>query len=70
MKEYVILQLRLIKGVNKNSFKRKFDVDIDNIFAVEIKELIKNELLIDDSKNIYLSKRGKEVANIVLEKFI
>lgn len=70
MKEYVILQLRLIKGVSKNSFKRKFDVDIDDIFAVEIRDLIKKQLLIDDGKNIYLSERGKEIANIVWEKFI
>lgn len=70
MKEYVILRLRLIDGISKTDFKRKFEVDIDDIFALEIKELLEKDLIIDNGKNVYLSTRGKEVANIVWEKFI
>lgn len=70
MKEYVILKLRLIDGIYKEAFKIKFSIDIFDIFNNEIKELEGKGLIINDEKNIYLSERGKEVANIVWEKFI
>lgn len=70
MKEYMILRLRLNDGVYKENFKQKFEVEIFNIFGNEIKELEEKKLIINDTKNIYLSERGREVANIVWEKFI
>jgi len=70
MKEYVILRLRLNEGVNKEAFSKKFNVEIDNIFGNEIKELLEKGLLEDKSNNIYLTKRGKEIANFVWGKFI
>lgn len=70
MKEYVILRLRLNDGISKEAFKRKFDKDIVDIFGKEINELEQNGLIINKSNKIYLSERGKEVANIVWEKFI
>ena len=44
--------------------------DILDIFGNEIKELEYKGLIINNTQNIYLSDRGKEVANIVWEKFI
>ena len=70
MKEYVILKLRLIQGVNLNEFKRKFGKDIHEIFNEEISKLIKNGLLTESKTNVCLTARGKEVANIVWEEFI
>lgn len=69
-KEYVMLSLRKIDGVNKNKFKVRYRKDIHDIFAKEIDELKKDNLLIEDDTNIYLSQRGLEVANIVWERFI
>lgn len=70
MKEYVILRLRLINGISKEAFLKKFEKDILDIFGNEIKELEDKGLIINNTQNIYLSDRGKEVANIVWEKFI
>lgn len=69
-KEYVMLSLRKIDGVNKNKFKIRYKKDIHDVFAKEIDELKKDNLIIEDETNIYLSKRGLEVANIVWERFI
>lgn len=70
MKEYVILNLRLKDGVNFNKFKQKFAENIMNLFGTEIKDLEAKGLLTKTNENIFLNKRGTEVANIVWEKFI
>ncbi|MDD3304012.1 MAG: radical SAM family heme chaperone HemW [Clostridia bacterium] len=70
MKEYIILKLRLKEGIDIDKFKTKFNSDIFDLFEQELDYLISNRLLIHDDKQIYLSDRGKEVANLVWEKFI
>ncbi len=72
MKEYIILNLRLINGVSIAEFNIKFNTDIFNIFGTEIKKLKDlNLIYIDDvKKTIYLTKRGSEVANTVWQEFI
>lgn len=80
MKEFIILKLRLKEGFNTSEF-RKFGKDIFDLFSEELKELEESKLIeikrIDKCLkhhtpcyNIYLTKRGFEVANIVWEKFI
>ncbi len=72
MKEYIILRLRLKDGVNIVDFKERFNIGIFDIFKTEFDVLKKDNLInIDNkSKNIYLTPRGEEVANLVWEKFI
>ena len=70
MKEYVILKLRLEEGLSINQFKKRFECDIFSIFKKEINSLIENKLIQLKADNIFLTKRGKEVANIVWEQFI
>ena len=70
MKEYIILKLRLVEGINISEFKKKFEVDIFSLFDKEISDLLKHELLILKDNHIFLSKRGMEIANVVWEKFI
>lgn len=70
MKEYMILKLRLINGVSLKEFKKKFGVEIFNIFKDEIEKLILNKLIVLEEDYLVLTPRGKEVANIVWEEFI
>ena len=72
MKEYIILSLRKIDGLNLQSFKSKYKKDVFDLFKIEIDELIKNGLLIldRDANSLKLSQRGLEVANIVWEAFV
>jgi len=70
MKEYIILNLRKSEGVSYNKFKIKFKKEVKDIFNEEIEELIKNKLVIENKNELFLSKRGFEVANLVWEKFI
>ena len=70
MKEYIMLSLRKIEGLNKNKFKRKYQKDVYDIFKEEINELKKMGLLEEKKEYIKLTQRGLEVANLVWEKFI
>ena len=70
MREYVILSLRKISGLDKNKFKVKFKKDVKDIFLEEINELKKDKLIDENDTNIFLTDRGLEVANIVWEKFV
>ncbi len=70
MKEYVILRLRLKDGVNKEKFIKRFNTDIYDIFGIELNELLEKRLIKQENNNIFLTKRGTEVANLVWEKFI
>ncbi len=70
MKEYIILTLRLQDGINIKKFHSKFATDIFEIFGVEIRKLESNGLINITDKNIYLTTRGFEVANLVWEEFI
>ena len=70
MKEYIILKLRLSKGVEISEFKQKFGTDIFDIFNTEFNSLKKDNLVNITSKNISLTSRGEEIANIVWEMFV
>lgn len=63
--EYLILGLRLIEGININSFWEKFDVELLNKHGVVINKYIKEGLLEMKGDNIRLTKRGLDLCNIV-----
>lgn len=69
-KEYMLLGLRKINGVNIQKFKNKF---IDNpiyLFHKELEKLVQKELIEIDLNNIKLTNKGLDFANIVWEEFI
>ena len=64
----LILGFRLINGINKNIFKEKYGVQL--IDQYNIKELIKDGLLIDDGQNIKVSYDKIYIENSILENFV
>ena len=68
-KEYMILGLRLIDGVNIQEFKNKF---VDNpiyVFYKELEKLVSEELVEVDLNQIKLTNRGLDFANLVWQEF-
>ena len=63
-----ILGLRKTKGINKEDFKRKYNIDIDTI--KQVKELIKINLLIEKESNIFINPKYLYTSNEILVKFI
>ena len=69
IKEYMILKLRLIQGININEMNQKFQINVLEKFAKELEKLQRQELIQIDS-HIYLTEKGLDLANIVWEEFI
>lgn len=70
MKEYMILGLRKINGINITEFRRKFDISPLYLFNKELTKLVREDLIRIDINNIRLSKKGLDLANLVWEEFI
>lgn len=70
MKEFVILGLRMVDGVNINDFRYRYNKDIFSKFKNEIKESIEEGLLQISDSNILLTRIGLDFANQVFRKFI
>lgn len=67
--EYMILKLRLIKGLNIKETNEKFKTDILKKYKEKLEKLEKLKLINID-ENIYLTDKGLDLANIVWEEFV
>ncbi|MBE5821047.1 MAG: radical SAM family heme chaperone HemW [Clostridiales bacterium] len=70
MKEYMIIGLRMLEGIDKKQFEIIFNKKLDDVFKSEIKKLEKRELIENSKTNIKLTRKGIDFANIVWEEFI
>lgn len=70
IKEYMILGLRKIEGIDIDKFKNKFFGNPLYIFRKELDKLIKQDLVEIDGNYIKLTNKGLDLANIVWEEFI
>lgn len=59
-----------MSGLNIKDFYNKFKTDIFDMFKIEIDELIDKKLIEYSENRIYLTPYGRDVANVVWEKFI
>ena len=69
-KEYMLLGLRKIDGININEFKEKFTENPIYLFRKEIQKLVTEGLLEVDLNQIKLTFKGLDLANIVWEEFV
>lgn len=69
-KEYMLLGLRKIEGINIQKFKNKFAQNPIFIFKEQLNKLVYEELIIVDGNEIKLTNKGLDLANIVWEEFV
>lgn len=69
-KEYMLLGLRKIEGINIQKFKNKFVQNPIFIFKEQLNKLVNEELIIVDGNEIKLTNKGLDLANIVWEEFV
>lgn len=69
-KEYMLLGLRKIDGVNIQEFKNKFVENPIYLYRKELNKLIEENLLEIDLNNIKLTNKGLDLANLVWEEFV
>ena len=70
MKEYMLLGLRKIEGINIEEFKNKFEENPLEIFEYEINKLINEELIENTGDFIKLTSKGLDLANQVWMEFV
>ncbi len=68
--EYCFLRLRTADGLSFHKFKRKFKQNFNDLFRQKVEKLKKNGLIIEANGRIYLSRRGKLLANEVFLEFL
>lgn len=68
--EYMILGLRMNKGVIREEFQLKFNESLDELFSREIERNVKSGLLTDNKESIYLTEKGLDLSNQVEIDFL
>lgn len=69
-KEYMLLGLRMIEGIDIQEFKNKFIENPLYLFHQELEKLVKEELVEVDLNQIKLTEKGLDFANLVWEEFV
>jgi len=69
MIEYIMLNLRLHKGINHKDFEMIFNKTFSHIFKNLINELNNNLLIESSLETTYLTKKGKLVSDYIFTKF-
>ena len=70
MKEYMMLGLRKIEGVQIQAFKSKFGENPIFLYRKELEKLANEELIEVDGDYIKLTNKGIDLANLVWEEFV
>jgi len=70
MSEFMILGLRMIKGVSGAEFTERFGRNMFDVFSEEIRKNISLKLLEQDGSQLKLTSKGLDVANRVMADFV
>lgn len=70
MFENIMLKLRLTVGISINEFNQRFKADFNEMYKLQIKYLLKYDLIEYVNNNIRLTKKGMDVSNAVIEEFM
>ncbi|MCD8511965.1 MAG: radical SAM family heme chaperone HemW [Bacillus sp. (in: Bacteria)] len=70
MEEEMFMGLRKLSGVSYNSFRKKYNVDMEQVFPEVIQTLSSKGLLVKEDNSIRLTKKGLLLANEAFEQFL
>lgn len=70
MEEFMFLGLRMMRGVSKKEFYKRFHVDIENVYGKIIAKYSKRQFLIATEDRLYLSDAGIDVSNVIMAEFL
>lgn len=68
--EFCFMALRLLKGLSKDAFKRRFNREITHVYESAIDKLKKQGLLQENSEYFRLTAPGLDFANAVFMEFL
>ena len=67
--EYVMLRMRLTKGVEKSEFLRRFGIPFEEAYG-DLNPLIQGGFLVDDGARVAFTARGMQVSNAILSQWL
>ncbi|HAT4338411.1 TPA: oxygen-independent coproporphyrinogen III oxidase [Clostridium perfringens] len=70
MEEFMFMGLRKINGIDENEFKKRFSMNINDVYGEILNKYIDEGFLIRDSGRIFLSEKGIEISNIIMADFL
>lgn len=70
MEEFMFLGLRMMCGIEKEAFGRKFGQQIEAIYGPVLQNLEKQGLLMQDQNRVWLTERGIDISNYVMAQFL
>lgn len=70
MREYILLKLRTIEGMNVKEFYNKFHEEFYPTFGPKLFDLLSDGLLCIDNDDIKLTNKGLDLANIVWSELV
>ena len=70
MEEFMFMGLRKINGIDENEFKKRFSMNINDVYGEILNKYIGEGLLIRESGRIFLSEKGIEISNIIMADFL
>ncbi|MCR5651881.1 MAG: radical SAM family heme chaperone HemW [Lachnospiraceae bacterium] len=70
MSEYLIMGLRMIRGISMRSFKKRFGRELKDVYGDIIAKYEKEGLLSISDDRLKFTPRGLDLSNIVLKEFV
>lgn len=70
MEEFMILGLRMMKGVSRAEFQRRFGRPLETVYGSVLRKLKDSGLLLVDGDTVALTERGIDVSNQVFVEFV
>lgn len=70
MEEFMILGLRMMRGVSRAEFQKRFGTPIETVYGSALNKLEKSGLLSREEDTIALTERGIDVSNQVFVEFV
>lgn len=68
--EFIMLRLRLSRGIGKAEYKEKFKADFDKKYGKKTKKYVKGGFAVDTPDRFYLTEKGIFVSNAVITDLI
>jgi oxygen-independent coproporphyrinogen-3 oxidase len=70
MEEMFFLGLRKNNGISEADFLEKFKKTVDDVYVEVLEKNQKFGLLVRENGRIFLTKRGREISNVVMAEFL
>jgi oxygen-independent coproporphyrinogen-3 oxidase len=68
--ETAVIQLRRVEGIGRAAFHAQMEVSLNDLLGPMLDRLVELELLTDDGEHVALTRRGRCVADAVIQEIM